>query len=51
MRLRVPPKTQTVRVVVQNGENGLSGAVELDSKTLDAAPQARPEKLIKRPEH
>ncbi len=51
MRLRVPPKTQSVRVVVQTAENGRLGAVELTSKTLDAAPEApTPEpKLISRP--
>jgi len=51
MRIRVPPKTQSVRVVVQTAENGRVGAVELDSKTLAAAPQApTPEpKLILRP--
>ena len=51
MRLRVPPKTQRVRVVVQSGENGRIGAVELDRKTLDAAPQTpTPEpQLISRP--
>jgi len=51
MRLGVPPTTQSVRVAVQNADNGRIGAVELDSKTLDAAPQApTPEpKLIWRP--
>ena len=51
MRLRVPPKTQSMRVVVQTPENGRIGAVELDRKTLDAAPQApTPEpKLLSRP--
>lgn len=51
MRLRVPPKTQTVRVVVQSAENGRIGAVNLDRKALDAAPQApTPEpQLISRP--
>jgi len=51
MRLRVPPKTQRVRVVVQSAENGRIGAVELDRKTLDAAPQSpTPEpQLISRP--
>jgi len=51
MRLRVPPKTQSVRVVVQTAENGRIGAVELDRKTLDAAPQPpTPEpKLLSRP--
>jgi len=51
MRLRVPPKTQRVRVVVQSAENGRIGAVELDRRTLDAAPQSpTPEpQLISRP--
>ena len=51
MRLRVPPITQSVRVVVQSAENGRIGAVELDRKTLEAAPQApTPEpKLLSRP--
>lgn len=50
VRLRVPPKTRTVRVVVQTAENDRIGAVEIDSKTLNSAPQApTPEKLISRP--
>ena len=51
MRLRVPPKTRSVRVVVQTSENGRIGAAELDSKSLDAAVQTpTPEqKLIVRP--
>jgi VWFA-related protein len=51
MRLRVPSKTQSVRVVVQTAENGRIGSVELDRKALDAAPQApTPEpKLLSRP--
>jgi len=51
MRLRVSSKARTVRVVVQSAENGRIGAVELDRKTLDAAPQApTPEpKLLSRP--
>jgi hypothetical protein len=51
VRLRVPPRTQSVRVVVQTAENGPVGAVELNSKTLEAAPQEpTPEPtLISRP--
>ena len=51
MRLRVPPKTQSVRVVVQTPENGLIGAVEVSRKTLEAAPAApTPEpELLSRP--
>ncbi len=33
-------KTQNVRVVVENTESGRMGAIELDRKTLDAAPEA-----------
>ena len=49
--LRVPRRTQSVRVVVQTAENGRLGTVELDSKTLDAAPETpTPEpKLVSRP--
>ncbi len=51
MRLRVPPKTQSVRVVVQTPENGLIGAVEVSRKALDAAPATpTPEpELLSRP--
>jgi hypothetical protein len=50
IRLRVPPKTRSIRVVVQTAEDGRIGATEIDQKTLDAAPQApTPEtKLIRR---
>lgn len=50
MRLRIPPKTQSVRVVVQSAGNERIGAVELNRETLDAAPEApTPEpKLIRR---
>ncbi len=37
--IRVPRKTQSVRVVIQTSETGRIGAVELDRKTLDAAPE------------
>jgi hypothetical protein len=49
--LRVPRRTQSVRVVVQTAENGRLGTVELDNKTLDAAPETpTPEpKLVSRP--
>lgn len=52
VRVRVPHKTQSVRVVVQTPENGALGAVELDSKALDSASQApTPEpKLLSRPQ-
>jgi VWFA-related protein len=38
--IRIPRKTQFVRVVVQTGESDRIGAVELDRKTIDAAPEA-----------
>ena len=38
--LRFPRKTQTVRVVIQTAESQRIGAVELDRKTIDAAPAA-----------
>jgi VWFA-related protein len=50
--LRFPRKTQTVRVVIQTAESQRIGAVELDRKTIDAAPAAPtpdPE-LITRPQ-
>jgi VWFA-related protein len=49
--IRIPRKTQTVRIVVQNEATGRLGAVELDRKTIDAAPQTpTPEpKLIPQP--
>ncbi len=49
--IRVPRKTQSVRVVIQTSETGRIGTVELDCKTLDAAPEApTPEpKLIPHP--
>jgi hypothetical protein len=49
--IRVPRKTQIVRVVVQTGESDRIGTAELDRKTIDAAPEApTPQpKLIPRP--
>jgi VWFA-related protein len=38
--IRVPRKTQIVRVVVQTEKSGRIGAVELSRKTIDAAPEA-----------
>jgi hypothetical protein len=50
VRLRVPPKTRSVRVAVQTAGDDRIGAVEIDSKTLNSAPQApTPEKLTSRP--
>jgi VWFA-related protein len=40
VRVRVPRNTRTVRVVMENQENGRIGAAELSRKTLDAAPAA-----------
>jgi len=49
--IRIPRKTKSVRVVIQTVGNGRTGAVELDRKTIDAAPEApTPEpKLIPQP--
>jgi hypothetical protein len=49
--IRIPRKTQSLRVVVQTPGNGCMGAVELDRKTIDRAPEApTPEpKLIPQP--
>ena len=51
MRIRIPPKTQSVRVVIETASNGRTGTIELDRKTIDAAPAAAtPEpKLIPQP--
>ncbi len=51
VRLRVPHKTQSVRVVVQMADNERLGTVELDSKTLEAAPAVPTlePKLVSRP--
>ena len=38
---RFPHKAQSVRVVVQIADSGRIGAVEVDRKTLDAAPEAQ----------
>jgi VWFA-related protein len=40
MRIRIPNKTQSVRVVIETASNGRIGAIELDRKTIDAAPAA-----------
>ncbi len=49
--IRLPRKTQFVRVVIQTRESDRIGTVELDRKTIDAAPEApTPQpKLIPRP--
>ena len=49
--VRIPRKTKSVRVVIQTAGSGRTGAVELDRKTIDAAPEGpTPEpKLIPRP--
>jgi hypothetical protein len=54
MRLQIPPKTQSVRVVVQIADNGRVGAAELNSRTLDASPQVptpQPKLISRAPEH
>lgn len=38
LMVRVPRKTQSVRVVMESEDGGFMGAVELDRKTIDAAP-------------
>jgi VWFA-related protein len=50
--VRIPRKTQTVRVVIQLSENGRTGTAELTRKTLDGAPEApTPEpKLVPQPQ-
>ena len=40
MRIRIPGKTQSVRVVIETASNGRTGTIELDRKTIDAAPAA-----------
>jgi VWFA-related protein len=40
MRLRMPPKTEEVRVVIQTPDGGRTGSVELTGKTIAAAPEA-----------
>jgi hypothetical protein len=51
VRIRIPRKTQSLRVVVQTLGNGRMGTVELDRKIIDSAPEApTPEpKLIPQP--
>jgi len=51
MTIRIPRKTQSLRVVIQTVGNGRTGAVELDRKTIASAPEApTPEpKLIPQP--
>jgi hypothetical protein len=52
MTIRIPRKTQSLRVVIQTAGNGRTGTVELDRKTIDNAPEApTPDpKLIPQPE-
>jgi len=38
LMIRVPRKTQSVRVVMESEDGGSMGAVELDRRTIDAAP-------------
>jgi hypothetical protein len=38
MRIRIPPKTQSVRVVIETASNGRTGAIELDRKTINGTP-------------
>jgi hypothetical protein len=40
LTVRVPRKTKSVRVVVQNEDGGRIGSAEIDRKTIDAAPAA-----------
>ena len=40
MKIRIPDKTQSVRVVIETAGNGRTGAIELDRETIDAAPAA-----------
>jgi hypothetical protein len=49
--IRVPRKTQSVRVVVEDQEGERMGAAELDSKTIAAAParEMPVPQLIERP--
>jgi VWFA-related protein len=52
VRLRVPSKTRSVRVVVQSTEDARAGAVEVSRELLNAAPAApAPEALLRRPSH
>jgi VWFA-related protein len=50
-RIRIPPKTQSVRVVIETASNGRTGTIELDRETIDAAPVAstpEPQLIIRR---
>ena len=49
--IHVPRKTELVRVIVEDGESGRMGSIEIDRKTLASAPEApTPEpKLLARP--
>jgi hypothetical protein len=51
VKIRIPRRTQSVRVVIEAAGNGRTGAVELNRKTIDNAPEApTPEpKLIPQP--
>lgn len=40
LTVRIPRKTDTVRVIVQSREGGLIGTADIDRKALDAAPTA-----------
>jgi VWFA-related protein len=51
MKIRIPGKTQSVRVVIETASNGRTGTIELDRKTIDAAPAAltpEPKLIIRR---
>lgn len=53
MTLRIPPKTQTVRVVIRLSDDGRTGTAEVTRKALDGAPQAPtpdPKLLTHRPQ-
>ncbi|WP_035358730.1 hypothetical protein [Edaphobacter aggregans] len=51
LSLRLPPRTKDVRIVMQTVEGGRLGSVDVDRKTIDAAPASpTPEPtLISRP--
>jgi hypothetical protein len=40
MTIRIPRKTQCIRVVIQTAGNGRIGTVELDRKSIDNAREA-----------
>jgi VWFA-related protein len=51
MKIGIPPKTQSVRVVIETASNGRIGTIELDRETIDAAPAAstpEPKLIIRR---